>query len=60
MDVNVQFADATNSVVITYFASPQDAGAYENLGTVATSDPQWASFYNSFAPNSQRNLPSPG
>lgn len=44
--LNVQFADATEAAIITYFASPQDPAAYENLGTVTTSDPRWKAFYD--------------
>lgn len=45
MALNVQFSDATGSTVVAYFASPQDAGDYQNLGLIDQSDARWATFY---------------
>lgn len=43
--VNVQFSDSTKATIVAYFASPQDASAYPNLGTIGTDDPRWDTFY---------------
>jgi hypothetical protein len=44
--LNVQFSDSTESIIVAYFASPQSASDYANLGTVETSDARWATFYD--------------
>ena len=59
MDVNVQFADSTQAVIITYFAGPQAPGAYANIGAVATTDARWATFYSSLPVGAQSYLPAP-
>jgi len=56
--LNVQFSDSTKSKVIAYFAGQQDPAAYQNLGTVLTSDAMWATFYNA-AGGAQSGLPAP-
>jgi hypothetical protein len=58
MDVNVQFADSSNEVVVMYFASPQDPAYWSNLGVVSTSDPRWKAFYEASYP--QGDLPAYG
>ncbi len=47
MILNVQFADATERVIIAYFGSPQDPNFYENLGQVDSSDPRWHAYVDS-------------
>lgn len=56
--LNVQFADSSESTIDAYFASPQDPSAYANLGTVDTSDPRWASFYEAVG-GAIAGLPAP-
>lgn len=58
--VYVQFSDSTDTKIAGFFASPQDPSAYENLGTVETSDASWATFYNSLPSYAQEGLPAPG
>jgi hypothetical protein len=47
MTVNVQFADSSETTIITYFGGPQDPDVFTNLGTVSTSDPRYKAFYDS-------------
>ena len=44
--VNVQFSDATEKVVIAFFACPQDPDAYPNQGQIDDSDPMYLAFLN--------------
>lgn len=59
MEINVQFADSTESVIITYFSGPQPIGAYANIGTVLPNDSRWLTFYNLMSVMTQSYLPSP-
>lgn len=58
-NINVQFTDATQETIISYFGSPQDPDSYENLGTVSTSDPRWATYYATIPENMQAFFPAP-
>ena len=55
----VQFSDATQSTIIATFASPQNAAAYPNQGTVAASDARWATFYATLPASFQAALTPP-
>lgn len=57
--LNVQFSDATDTVIKSYFGSPQDPEIYANLGTVSTDDAMWKTFYDSQPEFSQQYLPAP-
>jgi hypothetical protein len=57
--LNVQFADSTDAVIVSYFGCPQSETAYINQGTLATSDARWAAFYNALPPSTQQTLPAP-
>lgn len=57
--INVQFVDAADKEIISYFAAPQDPAGYANLGTVTTEDPRWATFYNSLPEIVRVGLPAP-
>lgn len=43
--VQVQFFDSTETTIIAYFASAQSPSAFQNLGTVDTSDARWKAYY---------------
>jgi hypothetical protein len=58
--INVQFSDATQSSVSAYFGCAPAAAAYENLGTLDSSDSRWAKFYNSMPKIIQECLPAIG
>lgn len=58
--VNVQFADASKSKIISYFASPQDPESFENLGTVDLSSDLWRDYYESLPSLAQNGMPAPG
>ena len=46
MNVNVQFADATQSKVIAVFGCGQDGAVYQNLGTLPDADSRYQAFAN--------------
>ncbi|QAY85410.1 tail fiber assembly protein [Pseudomonas arsenicoxydans] len=41
---NVQFADASEEVVVSVFAGPQDPNEYENQGEIEDEDPRYIAF----------------
>lgn len=55
----VQFADESEEVIISYFGSPNDPDVWPNQGTVDTSDPRWAVYWNGLPILLQRMLPAP-
>lgn len=57
--LTVQFSDATDAVIVSYFGSPQDPDEFANLGTVDTSDPRWKVFYDACLPLIQAAMPAP-
>jgi hypothetical protein len=57
--INVQFADSTNTSIISYLGCPQDPKVWSNLGTVATNDDRWKSYYDAQSTFIQQYLPSP-
>jgi len=58
--INVQFSDDTDSTVVAYFAGPQDPTDYPHQGTLPTTDPRWAAFYNQVPVFIRGGLPAPG
>lgn len=56
--INVQFTDATETVISAYFNGPQNEEAYANLGTVDTSDKRWATFF-AVVGGAECGLPAP-
>jgi hypothetical protein len=58
--INVQFADSTEQVIVSYFAGPQSAASFSNLGTVDTSDARYSTYFNSLNPMAQAWLPEIG
>jgi hypothetical protein len=59
MQINVQFSDDTETTVVSYFAGPQNAVEWANLGVVDTSDARYKSFYDSMPSAAQQGMPSP-
>jgi deferrochelatase/peroxidase EfeB len=57
--LNVQFSDATETVIIAYFSGPQNATAYPNQGTVLPSDVRWATYYATLPAAVQATLTPP-
>ena len=55
----VQFSDSTEATIISYFGCPQNASAFPNLGTVLTTDPRWATYYDGLPTSVQAALPAP-
>jgi hypothetical protein len=43
----VQFADNTDTEIISVFASPQDDTHFPNQGTVESDDPRYVTYYDS-------------
>jgi hypothetical protein len=58
--IYVQFADATEQSIISYFGCPQDATVYPNQGAISSTDSRWATFYDAFPAATQKSLPTPG
>jgi hypothetical protein len=57
--VNVQFADATDETIVSFFGCPQDPAAWPNQGTVETSDPRWKTYFDAQPELVQTFLPEP-
>jgi hypothetical protein len=57
--INVQFSDSTKSIIVAYFASPQDPDIWENLGEVDTSDARWKAYFDKQDASLQQKLPTP-
>lgn len=57
-NINVQFSDATETVIVSIFGSPQDP-SWQNQGTVEVSDERYAVYYNSLPPTMQQYWPVP-
>jgi hypothetical protein len=59
--INVQFSDASETAIVSYFSGEPDSKFWANCGTVDTSDARWASYYaaqQKFFPPIQ-GLPAP-
>jgi hypothetical protein len=56
--LNVQFADSTEQVISTYFASPQDPVVWQNQGTVESTDARWKAFVDAQPYLVQQALPA--
>lgn len=46
MDIFVRFKDESEKEIVSVFACEQAEGSYENLGSLADSDPRYSAFYN--------------
>lgn len=46
----VQFSDESKTVIVSYFASPQDPSHYLNYGDIELDDPRWGEFYKTMSP----------
>ena len=58
-EINISFADRTEQVIVSYFASPQDPELHPNIGIVLTSDLRWRAFYESLPEQMSSWLPVP-
>jgi hypothetical protein len=57
--LNVQFSDASETAIISYFGSPQDAEVWRDVGEVESSDPRWKAYYDAQLISIQEVLPLP-
>lgn len=57
--INVQFSDASESTIVSYFACAQDPKVLPNVGQVQANDVRWKVFYDSQPPATQPDLPAP-
>lgn len=57
--LNVQFSDAKETTVISYFASPQDPETFPIQGTVTPADPRWVAYWNAVPTVARQYLPAP-
>lgn len=57
--LNIQWADADETAIISYFGGPQLPEVFANLGTVDASDARWAAYYDSMPAVVQAMLPAP-
>lgn len=57
--LNVQFSDATEATIVSYFASPQDVATFPNQGQVEASDPRWTSYCGALPSMAAVFVPSP-
>ena len=56
--VNVQFSDASETVIAMYFSGPQSAEDYPHQGEVSASSQMWKTFYDA-ASGIAQGMPSP-
>ncbi|CNF61202.1 hypothetical protein [Yersinia frederiksenii] len=57
--MHVQFADANEAVIISYFCCQQDPIYYDFLGEVEADDPRYIVFYEKMPDYVQVSLPTP-
>jgi len=58
--INVQFSDATETVVTGYAGCPQDENTWPHQGVISVSDPRWKTYYDAQHPAIiQPYLPEP-
>ncbi|WP_145542803.1 hypothetical protein [Yersinia frederiksenii] len=57
--MHVQFADATEAVIVSYFCCQQDPIYYDLLGEVEVDDPRYIVFYEKMPDYAQVSLPTP-
>lgn len=57
--IDVQFADDSDTVIVSYFGAPQDPSNFPNLGTVDVSDERWKTYFAVQPPWVQPYLPAP-
>lgn len=57
--INVQFSDATETTIVSYFAGPQDPAVFPNQGTVSQDDARYKTFFDGVYPEFQNGLPAP-
>jgi hypothetical protein len=57
--VNVQWAETTEDVIISYFGSHQPDEGWPNQSVIETSDPRWLVYYDAQPLTLQRVLPAP-
>ncbi|ARK86032.1 hypothetical protein BOC42_00230 [Burkholderia pseudomallei] len=57
--INVQFLDSNKTVIVSYFANPQNAQAFPNQGQIPSSDARYATFFNSLPSFAQQGMPAP-
>jgi hypothetical protein len=57
--VHVQFSDATQRDIVSYFGSPQDPNVYPNLATIQSSDARYHVWYNALPESARVGLPVP-
>lgn len=59
MSLYVQFSDATETVIVSFFACPQDPKVWPNQGSIETNDARWKTYYDSQPTNFQHVFPVP-
>ncbi|SPA44825.1 conserved hypothetical protein [Cupriavidus taiwanensis] len=57
--MHVQFETSEETRIISYFASPQDAEVWPNIGEVQQDDVRWAAFYDAQPESALTMLPPP-
>lgn len=55
----VQFADSTQTVIVSYFGAPQDESEFPNQGAVDASDARYKTFFNSLPQSATPGMPVP-
>lgn len=55
----VQFSDASQTAIVSYFGSPQDPAAYQNQGSIEPTDARWKTFYDALPLSMRDGLPVP-
>lgn len=59
MDLHVQFSDASDVTIISYFGCAQDPDTYPNQATIGTDDPRWKDYYDALPEGVRWMLPIP-
>ncbi len=58
-DINVQFSDAEETTIISYFGAPKNSEWYANLGVASSADARWLAYYNGLSEKDRVSLPVP-
>lgn len=59
-NIYVQFADSSESAIVSVFCNEQDPAVWPNQGVIPSSDARWATFYNAQPSTVKQYLMSPG
>lgn len=57
--IYVQFADTSETTVISFFSCPQDPSVWPNQGVLESDDERWRKYFTSLPDYVREGLPDP-